>query len=162
MFPKIKTYRCVLNCISNADIPILQQIFDDEATKCYLRELNELISSKEGIRKFLDSFNCYVNRNEGILWGIYLNSKLVGFIAIMDMPDNPTLFYAMHPDYRLQGIMKECIIEVTNFISKQIYCNFLQTEVYKDNDISINILQSADFKIIDFNDNKVFLKIEFR
>lgn len=162
MFPKIKTYRCILNCISNADIPILQEIFDDEATKYYLRELNELVFSKDGIRRFLDSFICYVNRNEGILWGIYLNSKLVGFIAIMDMPDNPTLFYAMHPDYRLQGIMKECIIEVTNFISKQIYCNFLQTEVYKDNDISINILQSADFKIIDFNDNKVFLKIEFQ
>lgn len=162
MFPKIKTYRCILNCISNADIPILQEIFDDEATKYYLRELNELVSSKDGIKQFLASFSCYVNRNEGILWGIYLNSKLVGFIAIMDMPDNPTLFYAMHPDYRLQGIMKECIIEVTNFISKQIYCNSLQTEVYKDNDISINILQSADFKIIDFNDNKVFLKIEFQ
>ena len=162
MFPKIKTYRCILNCISNADIPILQEIFDDEATKYYLRELNELVSSKDGIRQFLKSFSCYVNRNEGILWGIYLNSKLVGFIAIMDMPDNPTLFYAMHPDYRLQGIMKECIIEVTNFISKQTYCNFLQTEVYKDNDISINILQSADFKITDFNDNKVFLKIEFQ
>lgn len=162
MFPKIKTYRYILNCISNADIPILQEIFDDEATKYYLRELNELVFSKDGIRQFLDSFSCYVNCNEGILWGIYLNSKLVGFIAIMDMPDNPTLFYAMHPDYRLQGIMKECIIEVTNFISKQTYCNFLQTEVYKDNDISINILQSADFKIIDFNDNKVFLKIEFR
>ena len=162
MFPKIKTYRCILNCISNADIPILQEIFDDEATKYYLRELNELVVSKDGIRQFLDSFSCYVNRNEGILWGIYLNSKLVGFIAIMDMPDNPTLFYAMHSDYRLQGIMKECIIEATNFISKQTYCNFLQTEVYKDNDISINILQSADFKIIDFNDNKVFLKIEFR
>lgn len=151
-----------MNCISNADIPILQEIFDDGATKYYLRELNELVFSKEGIRKFLDSFNCYVNRNEGILWGVYLNSELVGFIAIMDMPDNPTLFYAMHPNYRLQGIMKECIIEVTNFISKQTYCNFMQSEVYKDNDISINILQSANFKIIGFNDNKVFLKTEFQ
>ena len=41
-YPKIQTHRCVLSCINNTDIPILRQIFDDDATKRYLRELNDL------------------------------------------------------------------------------------------------------------------------
>ena len=71
-YPKIQTHRCVLSCINNTDIPILRQIFDDDATKRYLRELNDLVSSEDGIKQFLYSFSCYVTRNEGFLWGIYL------------------------------------------------------------------------------------------
>ena len=132
-YPKIQTHRCVLSCINNTDIPILRQIFDDDATKRYLRELNDLVSSEDGIKQFLYSFSCYV-------------------------PDKPTLFYAMHPAYRSQGIMKECILEAVSFILKNLSCDFIQSEVYKDNVISIKLLQSANFEIIGSDKNKVFLK----
>jgi len=157
-FPIIQTRRCILDCINSDDIPILQQIFNDDLTKHYLQELNDLVSSEDGIKQFLYSFSCYITRNEGILWGIYFDSKLVGFIAIMDIPDNPTLFYAMHPDYRSQGIMKECIVEVVNFISENLRCDFIQSEVYKDNVVSIDLLQSVNFGIVGSNENKVFLR----
>lgn len=156
--PKIKTQRCILDGIKNEDLSILQQIFHDDATKRQLRELNDLVSSEEGIKQFISSFSCYISCNEGFLWGIYLDSKLVGFIGIMDMSINPTLFYAMHPDYRSQGIMKECIMEVMNFISKSACCNFMQSEVYKDNFISIHLLLSVNFEIISSDIDKVFLK----
>ena len=82
----------------------------------------------------------------------------MGFIAIMDIPDKPTLFYAMHPAYRSQGIMKECILEAVSFILKNLSCDFIQSEVYKDNVISIKLLQSANFEIIGSDKNKVRLK----
>ena len=104
--------------INKADLPILCQIFYYDATNRYLRELNDLVSSEDGIKQFLYSFSCYVTRNEGFLWWINLNANLVGFIAMMDIPDKPTLFYAMHPAYRSQGIMKECILEAVSFILK--------------------------------------------
>lgn len=156
--PEISTQRCVLTGIKNEDYPILQQIFYDDVTSCQLQELNDWVSSEEGVKQFVFTFNNCVSRNEGFLWGIYLDSILVGFIAIMDIPIHPTLFYAMHPDYRLQGIMKECIVEVMNFISKSACCNFVQSEVYKGNSISIHLLQSVNFEIIDSDRDKVLLK----
>lgn len=156
---KMKTKRCILNDIKSEDLSVLQQIFHDDTTKYHLRELNDLVSSEEGIKQFIFSFDYYKFRNEGFLWGIYLDSKLSGFIGIMDIPFNPTLFYAMHPDYRSQGIMKECIIEVVKFISKNTCCDFIQSEVYKDNSISIHLLQMANFEIIGSNRDKVFLKM---
>ena len=64
----------------------------------------------------------------------------------------------MHPAYRSQGIMKECILETVSFILKNLSCDFIQSEVYKDNVISIKLLQSANFEIIGSDKNKVFLK----
>lgn len=57
---------------NNTDLPILRQIFDDDATKRYLRELNDLVSSEDGIKQFLYSFSCYVTRNEMAFFGGFI------------------------------------------------------------------------------------------
>lgn len=162
LFPKIHTQRCRLDNISCDDIFILQQIFNDDETKQYLQELNDLVSTEEGVKIFIDSFNRYADNNEGFLWGIYLDCKLVGFIAIMDISYNPTLFYAVHPNYRSQGIMKECATQVLNYISEKNICGCIQSEVYKRNYISIRLLESIGFEKTGCNKQKIFLYRRFR
>ena len=156
--PQIQTLRCKLDNISCDDILVLQQIFNDDITRRYLQELNDLVSSEEGIKIFIDSFNRYAYTNEGFLWGIYLDERiLVGFIAIMDISYEPTLFYAMHPVYRSQGIMKECVAQVLNYISENRICSSIRSEVYKDNYVSIKLLSSIGFEQTGFDEQKLFL-----
>lgn len=155
--PTMQTLRCKLESIGFDDISTLRQIFNDDATKQYLRELNDLTSTEENLTIFINSFDRYAYNNQGFLWGVKFDSKLVGFIAIMDIPDYPTLFYAIHPSYRSQGIMKECATQVINYLSEKNICSCIHSEVYKDNYISIKLLESIGFEKIDSDEQKIFL-----
>lgn len=155
--PTILTLRCKLERIGFDDISILRQIFNDDSTKQYLQELNDLTSTEEDLKIFIDSFDRYAYNNQGFLWGIKFDCKLLGFVAIMDIPDYPTLFYAIHPSFRSQGIMKECTTQVINYLSEKNICNCIHSEVYKDNYISIKLLESIGFEKTDSNDQKIFL-----
>ena len=155
-FPTLQTLRCRLERIGSTDISILQQIFNDGLTRVYLNELNDLVSSKDGIRIFIDSFDRYAGNGEGFLWGIFLNVKLVGFIALMDITYSPSLFYAMHPEHRSQGIMKECVTQVLNYISEINICSYVKSEVYKQNTVSIRLLESIGFEKTGFDEQKIF------
>ena len=146
-FPTLHTERCTLSEITQCDIPVLRQILDDAETKRFLPELCEEFSTTESLQQFIASFDKYLFHDEGILWGIRKEDMLIGFIAIMDISSNPTLFYAMHPDCRNQGCAKESVSGVIKHI-KVIFPNLkLKTEVYNDNQASISILQSCGFKV---------------
>ncbi|WP_106832044.1 GNAT family N-acetyltransferase [Parabacteroides pacaensis] len=155
-YPELQTLRYRLGHIDCKDVSILQEIFDDDQTKQYLPELNDLVSSEEGIKIFLDSFDKYADCDEGFLWGIYLKSKLLGFIAVMDIPYKPTLFYALHSSYRSQGIMKEGVTQVMNYLSEFNKCSCILSEVYKDNIASIKLLGSLGFENTGFDEQKIF------
>ena len=155
---EIRTTHCVLNNIDKDDFLVLKEIFDDRQTKQFLPEIYELIETREGILQFILAFEHYYNIGEGILWGIRKDQKLTGFIAVMDMLESPTLFYAMHPNYRLQGYMKECISVIDDYVKKQYNCKYIQTEVYKCNTISIKLLLSAGFEQIETTDEKILFR----
>lgn len=155
-FPDILTARCVLNRVTSNDLLALREIFDDVETKRFLPELYALVETDEGLLSFISAFDSYSNNQNGYLWGIRFDGRLVGFIAIMDIPDSPTLFYAMHPNFRLKGIMKECLDAIVRFVAKKISCSFIQSEVFEDNIVSINLLRQLNFKI-DKVDHKIHL-----
>ena len=141
MFPLLYTNRCVLSQITCADVTILWEIFNDNLFSKFLPELSDVFVSQESLKTFIGTFNNYFEDGSGILWGIRLNDKLAGFIAIMDIPDNATLFYAMHPEYRNMRIMSEAIDEVVNFWTLNYSQIPLNTEVYRANSASLAILQ---------------------
>lgn len=141
MLPLLHTNRCVLSQITDADVTVLWEIFNDNLFSKFLPELSEVFVSQESLKTFIGAFNNYFKDGSGILWGIRLNDKLAGFIAIMDIPDNATLFYAMHPDCRNKGIMSEVVAEVINYWSWSSPKIQLHTEVYRENSASLNILQ---------------------
>lgn len=141
IFPLLQTNRCVLSQITDSDVTVLWEIFNDNLFSKFLPELSEVFVSQESLKTFIGTFNNYFEDGSGILWGIRLNDKLAGFIAIMDIPDHATLFYAMHPKYRNMRIMSEAIDEVINFCTLNYSQIPLNTEVYRANSASLAILQ---------------------
>lgn len=84
---------------------------------------------------------------------------LIGLIAIMDMPDNPTLFYAMHPDYRDRGYMKDGLGCVTKSMCENNLCTTLHTEVHHSNYKSQNLLNEVGFMQCRKDDTKVYFTL---
>lgn len=144
--PVLYTERCVLNGITQEDVPTLRHIVNDALFRCFLPELYKLVRSPKGLQRFLDTFGKYLAEDEGVLWGVRKENQLIGFVALMDFSCCPSISYAMHPDFRNQGYAKESVAEAVNYfktISSQLE---LQTVVYKDNEASLSILKSCGFR----------------
>lgn len=145
--PVLTTARCILNEVTEDDIPALKSIFTDATTQRFLPDLCEIAQSEEGIKQILKSFIIYLKRKEGILWGIRYENQLAGFIALMDLSFNPTIFFAMHPYYRNKGLMTESIKIVTHYVSETKLCNELHTEVDAENIPSQCVLEKCGYSV---------------
>lgn len=156
--PVLKSPRCILNCITENDIPVMRQIFDDELTRTYLSELWTLVETNEGIEQVLSSFNILMKQNEGLIWGVRHNSNLIAFVAFMDLSFNPTVIYAMQPAYRSKGYMKECVALSVQYILDSGICSYMQTEVHNDNVASVRLLQSIGFDVVSKDELKTYLQ----
>lgn len=143
--PILHTDRCVLSPVSQNDIPELQEILDDEETKRFLPELCNEFKTEESLLLLIKSFDAFLLEEEGFFWTIKRNDILIGFIAIMDIKTNATLFYAMHPYYRNLGFMRESLADLIQFVRKNSICQKLQTEVHVENAISQKLLISLGF-----------------
>lgn len=157
--PVLKSTRCVLNRITEEDIPVIRQIFNDWLTKKYLPELWTLVKTDEGIKQMLSSFYTLMAQDEGMIWGVRLNGDMIGFVAFMDLSYNPTIMYAMHPAYRSNGYMKECVRVTVRYIFDETECQFIQTEVNNGNNRSVGLLQSVGFYIAEKDNGKTHLKM---
>lgn len=144
--PVLQTVRCTLTAVTPADIPVLREILDDVDTRRFLPELCQEFQTAESLQQLVNTFDHYLHQNEGFLWGIKKDDTLIGFIGIMDIPDNPTLFYATHPAYRNYGYMKEDIAVVMHYVAEEKACCRLETEVYHNNVISQKILKDLGFQ----------------
>lgn len=150
--PSLHTDRCTLSAVTQSDIPVLRQILDDTETQRFLPELYKEFQTGESLQQFIVSFDKYLAQDEGLLWGIRKDDTLIGFIAIMDIMTNPTLFYAMHPKHRNNGYMKECMVKVVDYVQEVNHCDRLQTEVYNENVASGKLLTDIGFQ--KYNDDE--------
>lgn len=158
-FQELDTSRCKLSAVCEDNIPAFRAILADETTQKFLPELCDVAKTDDGIRQFIKSFDAYQRSGGGILWGIRQNECLAGFVAIMDIPENPTIFYAMDARYRGKGIMTECVVEVVGWFKKTHPALSLQTEVYKENIASVKLLEHNGFRQCGEDNNKVYLKL---
>lgn len=159
-FPVLQTPRCVLNRITDEDILVMRQILDDDSTQKFLPELQSLTRTSNEIRQMLSSFDILLSRDEGIIWGGRLNDTMIAFVAVIDLSYNPTIIYAMHPKFRLKGYMKECVEIVVKYILDNTLCQYMQSEVYKENTASVHLLQSIGFMVTNQDKRKIYLRKE--
>lgn len=145
--------------VQDSDISQLMDIFADEVTKNFLPELAEAIREEKDVRFFLNNIKMSLLTGEVILWGIRQESLLIGFIGIIGIPDYPSLFYAMHPNYRGKGIMTECVTEAVEWFHTNHPTLHLHTEVYKGNVPSIHLLQKNNFTQFNEDEQKIFMKV---
>ena len=156
--PILYTNRCRLDRITLLDMDMLRDIVEDITFRLFLPELYDLVHNVDGMYQFLSSFDAYAQNGDGFLWGIWKQSYLIGFVAIMDISHEPTLFYAMHREYRDKGNAKEAVAQVVAHY-KTISKAPLQTEVYQSNVPSLSILASCGFQVVDTKENKFLLKM---
>lgn len=157
IFPEIITKCSVLTHMSEDELCVLKEIFDDAETKRFLSEIYELLDTPDGLQNFVATFDFYTQNDEGYLWGIKHSDEFVGFIAVMDISDDPALFYATHPNHRFRGYMKDALQSVLGYLSNQKAVRTISTDVYKGNNISINILQQLGFCVCREDDKKVYM-----
>lgn len=154
--PILYTKRCRLDRITLHDEGMLRDIVEDVQFRLFLPELYELMHNFDGMHRFLNSFDTYAQNGDGFLWGIWKQSYLIGFVAIIDMSYEPTIFYAMHRDYRDKGYTKEAVAEVVAYY-KSISKIPLNTEVYSSNFPSLSILASCGFQVTGDKGSKILL-----
>ena len=155
--PILYTKRCKLDRITLHDMDMLRDIVEDSQFRLFMPELYEVVHEVEGMHQFLRSFDMYAQKGEGFLWGIRKNNFLIGFVAIMDLSYYPSVFYAIHPEYRNNGYAKEVVAETVahyRIISKAP----LHTEVYLLNRASLAVLAFCGFKVVGNKGDKVLLK----
>lgn len=149
----------LLTPVQDSDVLLMTEIFKDEETKRYLPELTEVICEEDDVRFFLNNITTLQTSGGAVLWGIRQNSVLIGFIGIIGILDYPSLFYAMHPNYRGKGIMTECVAEAVEWFHTFHPTLPLHTEVYKGNIHSIHLLQKNNFTQFNEDEQKIFLKV---
>lgn len=135
-----------LSPIHQGDGAALISIMVDVETRRFLPQLCNLFDEINGFPILIHSFEQYQKDGTGFLLGIRRDYDLLGFIAIMDIPQCPSIFYAMHPKYRGKGIMKECVKEVLEYLSINKMCSYVQTYVSPDNERSQNLLFKLGFE----------------
>lgn len=158
-FPVIHSEHFTLDRINDKDLLLMTEIFKDEETKRYLPELTEVICEEDDVRFFLNNITTLQTSGGAVLWGIRQDSVLIGFIGIIGIPDYPSLFYAMHPNYRGKGIMTECVAEAVEWFHTIHPTLPLHTEVYKGNIPSIHLLQKNNFTQFNEDEQKIFMKV---
>lgn len=155
--PNIRSKYSLLTRISEDDMDILREVFEDVETRRFLAELYSLLDASSGLKEFVSIFDLYAQNGDGYLWGIKHNNKLVGFIAVMDISCEATVFYAMHPNFRSYGYMSDALQSILEYLGNQKTVRTMSTEVYKENDISINLLQQLNFCVCQEDDKKVYM-----
>ena len=156
--PILYTQRCRLDRIILHDVDMLRDIVEDSQFRLFMPELYEVVHDVEGMHRFLRSFDTYAQKGEGFLWGVWKNSFLIGFVAIMDLSYNPTIFYAIHHEYRSKGYAKEVVAEVVAYYKTTSKAP-LHTEVCQFNRASLAVLASCGFQITESKDNKFLLTL---
>lgn len=145
--PTLHTDRCTLSAVTQNDIHVLWQILYDVETQRFLPELCKEFTTVESIQQFIFSFENYLSKSEGILWGIRKHDTLIGFVATMDLSTKPTIFFAMHPKYRNQGYMQESVRLATQYICDAKLTDELHTEVDVNNIASQKVLERCGYKV---------------
>ena len=75
----------------------------------------------------------------------------------MDLSDAPALFYATHPNHRSKGYMKDALCGVIDYLSYKRTIRTISTDVYKENSISIALLQQLGFCVCKEDDKKAYM-----
>lgn len=159
MLHDIETPRFLISQLTERHYDQLYQIMTDKEFMRFLPELSDEYSAFGGIKIFATSFDRFKTTGRGLLLGMTSDDRLLGFIAIMDLPENPTVFYATHPAYRNKGIMVEAVSLVIKQLFRLGLCTRIRTEIYKENIASIKVVSKSGFRQIGENDEKSYWEI---
>lgn len=160
--PVPKSTRCKLSHVRECDFDDLHLIMKDRDVKKFLPEFCEITESKSDFLSVMNSFDVLWDKGISVLWGIYLNDYLVGFIGLLDIPTNATIFYSIEKESRNRGLAKEAVEAVLTFVSDSELTTEMYSEVFINNIASIKVLMDNGFIEYSKSNDKVFFKKELK
>lgn len=143
--PTLISRNCALSFIKERDWEALHEIMKDESVKQFLPDFYDIIKLKKDFISVMNSFAVLWDKNESIIWGIYQNASLIGFIGLLDIPQKATIFYSVDKNFRCKGLAKESISVVIDYIKEANLSDNLYSEVFEDNEASIAALKYNGF-----------------
>lgn len=100
---------------------------------------------------FIEFLKSKYNCNERIDWVIesVINKKIVGIVGIYNISiidSKAEIGYVMNKNYMKEGIMTRALIEIINYLIKDVNINRIEANVYKENLASIRLCEKIGFK----------------
>ncbi len=147
-YPAIETERLVLRRVTEEDADDLFVLRSDERMMQYIDRPRA--KSIEDAKKLIDVFEDFLQKGEGINWGISLkeNSRLLGTICLFKFqPENyrAEIGYLLHADFHRQGIMNEAMKPVIDYGFNTLKLHSIEANVNPSNLASIKILEKNNF-----------------
>lgn len=158
-FPIISTDRCTLNYIRESNVGDVFDIFNDDYTKEFL-EISSEISTMEQTRELLSTFEEAYYFGHAILWGISLKEsedQLVGIIALHNIQSRlatTKVFYAILPQFRGLGLMRETLARVTSYCVDNLSIKSIELDINDNNTRSISLAKCCGYEKVS---NKLFI-----
>ena len=150
-FPVLETDKFILKRPVQSDS---QYIFKLRSDKIYAKFTG--ISRYETINEaviYLDKINNMIDRNEVILWSIFLKStnEYIGGISLWNISDDKTqaeIGYDLLPEFRGKGYIQEVIRIVINYAFEILKLDkIVAEEVRVENIKSVKVLERSGFEL---------------
>lgn len=148
-FPVIQSDRLLLRQLRLDDSRDLFHYFSlDEVTEYYDLESFKDVKQAE---QLIQSWNQRFESNQGIRWGITLNSEsriigTCGFHNWMKEHDKAEIGYELAPEYWRKGIMTEAIREILKFGFTNLGLNRIEAFIDPENISSRKLLAKVGFR----------------
>lgn len=148
-FPEIGTRRLLLRRIHAGDASAVQFLRSQEAVMKYI-DRKRLTSIEEALA-FITGINESIDSQNGITWGISMNTQPailighIGFWRLIKEHYRAEVGYLLHPDYWKLGIMKEALLPVIHYGFHQMGLHSIQANIHAENTASARLLVSAGF-----------------
>jgi ribosomal-protein-alanine N-acetyltransferase len=148
-FPVLTTERLTLRQLLITDE---QEIFtlrsDSEINKYLDRQLSNGI---DDARNFINKVNEKINKNDCLYWAITLRDRntFVGTICLFglsDENDKCEIGYELLTNFQGQGLMKEALVKVIDYVFNIIKVQRIEAFCHRDNQSSTKLLEKFSFR----------------
>ena len=143
--PKLVTHRLILKSIEDKDkANMVKMLNDPKIKKTYM--LPDL-ESEEQESKFFEKLKNLTNSNEHIVYGIYHNDRLIGFINdVVHTEDTVEVGYFIDSDEWNKGYATEALWEYL----KQLFAMgfyYVEAAHFEGNDASAKVMQNCNMHL---------------
>lgn len=147
-FPELQTSRLVLKQITAKDAPALFELRSNPEVMKHLGR--PLAKSVEEVEAFIQLLTGFLEKNEGITWGVFTNDGsplrgTIGFWQIQKEHYRAEIGYLLHPALQGKGIMHEAMAAVLKHGFETMNLHSVEANVKPGNTASEKLLLRSGF-----------------
>ncbi|MBN2835182.1 MAG: GNAT family N-acetyltransferase [Candidatus Delongbacteria bacterium] len=168
-FPVIESERLFLRKIVELDSEAILFLRSDKTVNKYIDTPEEKkIKNLSDAIKWVKKVDKYIEKNEGIIWGITLKNdpRVIGTIGIGNFSDNNKTAEVgcdLVPEFHRKGIMSETLLKIIDFCFKELKLDKIEALTHTKNKSAIKLCEKTGFRLNvnkKYEDNKLYVYYE--